>query len=61
MVLGGEDFLRWFSQHILPKDFVRIRHYYLLSMAGRLLLRKFQAGFGITFPAKPEKKDRNQL
>ena len=31
MTLSGEEFLRRFAQHILPKNFVRIRHYGILG------------------------------
>ena len=31
MTLSQEEFIRRFSQHILPKRFVRIRHYGILS------------------------------
>lgn len=31
MILSNEEFTRRFSQHILPKRFVRIRHYGILS------------------------------
>lgn len=33
--VGGVEFLRRFCQHILPRGFVRIRHYGLLSTARR--------------------------
>jgi hypothetical protein len=33
--LSAEEFLRRFSQHILPKGFVKIRHYGLLANHGR--------------------------
>ena len=45
--LSGVEFLRRFSQHILPKRFVRIRHYGLLATKNRPLLRKIQAAFCI--------------
>ena len=31
MTLSGEEFLRRFVQHVLPKGFVKIRHYGLLA------------------------------
>jgi len=33
--LSGEEFLRRFSQHLLPRGFVKIRHYGLLANHGR--------------------------
>jgi hypothetical protein len=35
MTLSGEEFLRRFVQHVLPKGFVKIRHYGLLASRGR--------------------------
>jgi Putative transposase/Transposase zinc-binding domain len=35
MTLSGEEFLRRFMQHVLPKGFVKIRHYGLLAARGR--------------------------
>ena len=31
MTLSGEEFLRRFVQHVLPRGFVKIRHYGLLA------------------------------
>jgi hypothetical protein len=42
MTLDGVEFLRRFSQHILPKGFVRIRHYGLMATSKRSQLRKLQ-------------------
>ena len=38
MTLAAEEFLRRFVQHILPKSFVKIRHYGLLANAQRQAL-----------------------
>jgi hypothetical protein len=35
MTLGAEEFLRRFVQHVLPRSFVKIRHYGLLANAQR--------------------------
>ena len=35
MALEGVEFIRRFSQHILPKGFVRIRHYGILSSSSK--------------------------
>jgi len=35
MQLGGMEFIRRFSMHILPKGFVRIRHYGILSSSSK--------------------------
>jgi hypothetical protein len=56
MPLEGAEFLRRFCMHILPKRFVRIRHYGLLSTARREELRKLQLAFGINTPEIREKK-----
>ena len=57
MTLEGAEFLRRFSQHILPKGFVRIRHFGLLSTSKRTQLRELQLAFGIIFPITRKKKD----
>ena len=61
MKLSGVEFLRRFSQHILPKGFVRIRHYGLLSAGRRALLKQLQRKLGVPVPEKKEKKDWKQL
>jgi hypothetical protein len=61
MTLQGTEFLRRFSQHILPKGFVRIRHYGLLACSKRKLLRELQQAFGIAVPQKKEKKNWKQI
>jgi hypothetical protein len=35
MTLGADEFLRRFLQHVLPRSFVKIRHYGLLANAQR--------------------------
>ncbi len=61
MTLEGPEFLRRFCQHILPRRFVRIRHYGLLSTAKRPELRDLQKAFGIYVPLVKEKKDWKQI
>lgn len=56
MTLSGDEFLRRFSMHILPKRFVRIRHYGILSSTNRPLLREIQHAFGLEPVVKREKK-----
>lgn len=56
MPLEGAEFLRRFCMHILPKRFVRIRHYGLLSTARRQELRELQQAFGINVRMVKEKK-----
>jgi hypothetical protein len=56
MPLEGAEFLRRFCMHILPKRFVRIRHYGLLSTARRQELRELQQAFGINTPEIRGKK-----
>jgi len=60
MTLQGPEFLRRFCQHILPRGFVRIRHYGLLSTARRGQLRELQLVFGIV-PEVKEKKDWKEI
>jgi len=61
MTLQGAEFLRRFCMHILPKRFVRIRHYGLLSTTKRPLLHQVQRAFGITPVAVKEKKSWKQI
>jgi hypothetical protein len=61
MPLEGAEFLRRFCMHILPKRFVRIRHYGLLSTAHRQELRELQQAFGINTPKVREKKHWKDL
>lgn len=61
MTLDGVEFLRRFSQHILPKGFVRIRHFGLLAPSKRTQLRELQQTFGIIVPVVKEKKDWKQI
>jgi len=56
MTLEGAEFLRRFCQHILPRGFVRIRHFGLLSTARREQLRELQQAFGIEAPKIKENK-----
>jgi hypothetical protein len=55
MRLSGPEFLRRFSLHILPRGFVRIRHYGLLSTTKRNLLRHIQCSQGIVVPIAAKK------
>ncbi|MCC6599339.1 MAG: transposase, partial [Crocinitomicaceae bacterium] len=48
MTLDAMEFVRRFAMHILPKGFVRIRHYGILSStAKRKKLPQIKAHFGI--------------
>jgi len=61
MTLSGTEFLRRFCQHILPKGFVRIRHYGLLSTSKRPQLKELQQDFGMFVPLKKEKKSWKEI
>jgi hypothetical protein len=61
MTLEGAEFLRRFCMHVLPKRFVRIRHYGLLSTARREELRELQLAFGINAPKVREKKNWKEV
>lgn len=56
MTLDGAEFLRRFCQHILPRGFVRLRHYGLLSSVKRPLLHALQRAFGIIVDDSPKQK-----
>jgi hypothetical protein len=61
MTLSGTEFLRRFCQHILPRGFVRIRHFGLLAAKNRPQLRELQNCHGVTVPLIRETKDWKQL
>ena len=61
LTLEGAEFLRRFCQHILPKGFVRIRHFGLMATSKRNQLRELQQAFGIVVPVVIEKKDWKQI
>jgi hypothetical protein len=61
MILQGVEFLRRFCQHILPKGFVRIRHFGLLSATRRPLLRQLQMEFGMNVISGRIKKHWKQI
>jgi hypothetical protein len=61
MTLSGSEFLRRFCQHILPKSFVRIRHYGLLATTKRIQLRQLQKDFGINVAEKKKDKHWKQI
>jgi hypothetical protein len=61
MRLSGTEFLRRFCQHILPKGFVRIRHYGLLASKNRPRLQQLQRYHGIHVTQVREHKDWKQL
>ena len=57
MVLSHEEFIRRFAMHILPKRFVKIRHYgFLSSTWKRIKLKNLQQKLGIQPKEKPIKK-----
>ena len=54
MVLSHAEFIRIFTMHILPKRFVKIRHYgFLSSTWKRIKLKKLQQKLGIQPKEKP--------
>jgi hypothetical protein len=61
MQLDGSEFLRRFCMHILPKNFVRIRHYGILSSTGRKRFSELRSAFGLFPVSKRTKKDWKQI
>jgi hypothetical protein len=61
MTLEGIEFHRRFCQNILPKSFVRIRHFGLLATSKRKQLRVLQHTLGIIVPIIKNKKDWKEL
>ena len=54
MVLSHEEFIRRFAMHILPKRFVKIRHYgFLSSTWKRIKLKNLQQKLGVQPKEKP--------
>lgn len=60
MHLEGVEFLRRFSQHILPKGFVRIRHFGLLSSTHFSRLAELQYDLGLKIE-EPVSKDWKEI
>jgi hypothetical protein len=58
MRLTGEEFLRRFTQHILPPGFVKARHYGYLAGSNREKLRAIQKEFNL--PLVPQKRERKR-
>jgi hypothetical protein len=65
MALRPEEFVRRFLQHVLPRGFVRVRHYGLLANRGRagklwlcrrLLLKEAVAGPAAADPEQPPRR-----
>ena len=61
MTLSGIEFLRRFCQHILPRGYVRIRHFGLLSATKRGQLRSIQKTLGVLTTSEIIKKDWRQI
>lgn len=61
MTLSGLEFLRRFCQHILPRGYVRIRHFGLLSATKRGQLRSIQGTLGVVNTTGNIKKDWKQI
>jgi hypothetical protein len=61
MKLTGAEFLRRFCQHILPRGFVRIRHYGLLSASRKKKLKQLQNSLSVSVAEKRVKKDWKQI
>jgi len=57
MTLDAVEFLRRFCLHILPRRFVKIRHYGLHSTARRRVLRQLQQDFWIDVSEPKQKKN----
>lgn len=55
MTLEAHEFLRRFCMHILPKRFVKIRHYGFLSSRNKADLKMYQLQIGVLLPAMDNK------
>jgi hypothetical protein len=54
--IPATDFARRFMQHVLPRRFVRIRHYGLLSNRGRQSLERCNAGHDVPSTPRPRQE-----
>lgn len=62
MTLEAEEFLRRFSMHILPPQFVRLRHYGILASRNKTeAIAAARKSLGVKLPEKPEKQDWKAL
>jgi len=61
MILDGHKFLQRFCLHILPRGFVRLRHYGLLSTSRRATLRELQRNFNIYISETKPKKNWKEV
>lgn len=61
MTLSGTEFIRRFALHILPKGFLKIRHYGLHSNGGSTKWKKIQATIFHIQPCAGNKKDWKQI
>ena len=53
MTLSADEFLRRFVQHLLPRGFVKVRHYGLLANRGRAAkLARCRYVLGVVVPAQ---------
>jgi hypothetical protein len=60
MTLDAEEFLRRFCLHILPPQFVKMRHYGLLASRNKQKLKMLQLKMGI-IPILKEKQDWKEI
>ena len=62
MTLSHSEFIRRFAMHILPKRFVKIRHYGMLSSTWkREKLKNLQREMKARLPKKKEKSTLNRV
>jgi hypothetical protein len=61
MSLSGVEFLRRFCMHILPKQFVRIRHFGILSSTKRQVLKEILLSLNVDFIPATEKKNWKEI
>jgi hypothetical protein len=59
MRLVATDFVRRFLQHVLPRGFVRIRHYGLLSNRAQLSLERSRTVLAVPLTSRPHPSKGN--
>ena len=62
MTLGAEEFIRRFLLHVIPKGFMRVRHYGFLANHRKDCLSKCRQLMGLSPPpSQPPQRSTNQL
>jgi Putative transposase/Transposase zinc-binding domain len=61
MKLGAEEFIRRFLLHVIPKGFMRVRHYGFLANHSKDCLSKCRQLMGLSPPTQPPQRSTEEL